>query len=80
MTTRNVTGSSKDEDGDITGLCGPWGSADKATVIKHIKNGPDDYKVNNRTKVMTYEVDGTTHIKTVPNGDSRDNLDSLPNC
>ncbi|MGK2741046.1 DUF3892 domain-containing protein [Tepidicaulis sp. LMO-SS28] len=80
MASYNVTGSSKDEDGDITGLCGKGWSHSKATVIANIDGLNDEYLVHGRTEVITYKVGERKHIRTVPNNKHGDNLDNLPDC
>lgn len=37
MAGRRVTGTGKDRDGDITSLCGGWGSVTKAAAIREIE-------------------------------------------
>ena len=82
MSTRNVTGTGKDSDGDITGLCGPFGSVTKATAISDINSDTYVYKVHGRTKVIVVQAsaDMSAYLRTEPNPSETDNLDNLPDC
>lgn len=82
MPIRNVTGTGKDSDGDITGLCGPFGSVSKATAISDINSGTHVYKVHERTKIIVVQASAgkSAYLRTEPNGSEADNLDNLPDC
>lgn len=84
MADRRVTKTGKDTDGDITSLCGAWGSAAKATAISDIENRTHTYFVQDvRSRRADLEVvNGTTgkYLRTDPNSACSDNLDSLPDC
>ena len=84
MADRQVTGTGKDADGDITSLCGAWGSVTKATAIAEIDSGTHRYfvAVPGGGQVDVYVVDGPTgrYLRTDPDGRIPDNLDDLPDC
>lgn len=85
MLERKVTGTSKDSDGDITGLCNNsgWGKVSKAEAIRHIENNTYSYYVEvsaPRVSVTVYEANGKKHLRTVSDKTSKNNLDNLPDC
>ncbi|HWL45253.1 MAG TPA: DUF3892 domain-containing protein [Ilumatobacter sp.] len=84
MADRRVTRSGKDRDGDITSLCGSWGSAPKATAISQIELGTYRYYVQDglgrQATVRVYQAGGRKHLRTDPNSACSDNLDNLPDC
>lgn len=82
MVLRNVTGTGKDPDGDITSLCGDFVTVSKATAISDINAGTHVYMVNSSTKVHVVEASGgkDAYLRTTANPSSDDNLDNLPNC
>lgn len=84
MADRRVTKSGKDTDGDITSLCGTWGSATKASAISDIERRTHSYFVQDARfrRADVRVVSGTTgkYLRTDPNSTCSDNLDSLPNC
>ncbi len=43
MADRRVTKTGKDQDGDITKLCGSWGNRSKASAIYDIQSGTHTY-------------------------------------
>ena len=63
MADRRVTGTGKDSDGDITSLCGVWGTAARSTVISDIEGGGHSYFVQDalerRADVHVVDVKGT---------------------
>jgi hypothetical protein len=79
---RAVTGTSKNSDGDITGLCGAWGSVDKWTAIRHINAEAGAYHVNGYDVIVVTDstVSGGQYLRTTPGGGTSNNLDSLPDC
>lgn len=81
---RRVTKTGKDSDGDITSLCGAWGSAMKSTAISDIESGTNSYFVQDAgaRRADVYVVNGSTgkYLRTDPNSTCSDNLDSLPDC
>lgn len=80
---RRVTRTGKDGDGDITRLCGEWGSVSKDRAIVEIEAFPGSYFVQNhfgKSDVVVYKVGYKKHLRTDPNGSCSDNLSSLPNC
>lgn len=84
MADRRVTKTGKDEDGDITELCGTWGTASKADAITHIESGTHTYYVQDsqgrRADVHVVKGDTGKYLRTDPNSSCSDNLDSLPDC
>ncbi|MEX2547285.1 MAG: DUF3892 domain-containing protein [Chloroflexota bacterium] len=84
MADRRVTKTGKDTDGDITSLCGTWGSTAKATAISDIEKGTNTYFVQDARsrRADVHVVNGTTgkYLRTDPNSACSDNLDSLPDC
>lgn len=84
MTDRRVNRSGKDRDGDITSLCGVWGSTPKATAIREIEYSTHRYYVEDRygrtATVHVYQSGGRKHLRTDPNATCSDNLDNLPDC
>jgi hypothetical protein len=81
---RRVTKTGKDTDGDITSLCGAWGSATKATAISNIENGTHTYFVQDgrsrRADVQVVKGPTGKYLRTDPNAACSDNLDNLPDC
>ena len=84
MADRRVTGTGKDRDGDITKLCGSWGSATKTQAIEHIENGAHTYYVQQAgtSRVDVHVVKGPTgkYLRTDADPASKNNLDNLPDC
>ena len=83
MADRRVKKTGKDNDGDITSLCGDWGDATKAQAINHIDAKIHSYYVEEagyRSDVHTYTKDGKKHLKTYADETSKNNLDNLPDC
>lgn len=85
MADRRVKKTGKDNQGDITSLCGDWGSVTKATAISEISvTKANSYYVQDamarRADVMV--VNGSTgkYLRTDPNATCSDNLDNLPDC
>lgn len=84
MTDRRVTRTGKDRDGDITKLCGSWGSVAKQDAIRQIEGRIYKYFVQDNLgrRADVIVVDGPTgkYLRTDPNSSCSDNLDNLPNC
>ena len=84
MADRQVTGTGKDNFGDITALCGWWGRTIKADAIREIEYGLHTYYVQDQygRRATVRVVNGPTgkYLRTDPNSSCSDNLDSLPNC
>jgi len=84
MADRRVKRTSKDSDGDITSLCGDWGTATKIVAISDIERRANSYYVQDAysRRADVYVVNGTTgkYLRTDPNATSSDNLDTLPDC
>lgn len=84
MADRRVTSSGKDNDGDITSLCGAWGSATKATAISDIERSANTYFVQDtlsrRANVLVVNGANGKYLRTDPNSACSDNLDNLPDC
>lgn len=83
MADRRVKRSGKDDNGDITRLCGSWGNEAKSTVIQHIESGTHRYYTNEENQEATVEVIGvgsSKYLRTTPDSSSKNNLDNLPDC
>ena len=84
MADRQVNRTGKDIYGDITSLCGWWGSTSKSTAIIEIDNGWQNYYVQDAygRRADVHVVNGPTgkYLRTDPNSLCSDNLSSLPNC
>jgi len=83
MDERRVRRTGKDSDGDITKLCGDWGSVTKAVAIDHIQNSIYKYFVDEagyRTDVHVVKRDGRRHLQTTADSTSKNNLDNLEDC
>ena len=84
MSERRVTSTGKDSDGDITRLCGIWGSAMKAQAISEIEGLVHNYYVQDylgrRADVLVVNGPTGKYLRTDPNSNCSDNLDNLPDC
>ncbi len=84
MADRRVKRTGKDSDGDITSLCGDWGTASKATAISDIEGRVNSYYVQDSyfRRADVHVVNGATgkYLRTDPNAACSDNLDTLPDC
>ena len=84
MSDRRVTSTGKDSDGDITRLCGNWGSVTKAQAISDIEGRVQTYYVQDylgrRADVLVVNGPTGKYLRTDPNSDCSDNLDNLPDC
>jgi hypothetical protein len=88
MANRIVTHTGKDRDGDITALCNlgeSWSPRLKADAVADIDNRVHRYSAQapgtQPARIETYRgADGTKHLRTVADSDSRNNLDNLPDC
>lgn len=81
--SQQVTKSSKNQDGDITGLCGSGWSHDKATAVANIRRSASAYyvSVNGRTVyVRIGSRNSRDYLTTAPDSYGANNLDNLPNC
>ena len=86
MADRPVRKTSKDQNGDITGLCNDgsdWSPRSKAIAIYDIENGLHTYYVpwkSGRTKISVVNGGTGKYLRTVRDGSTGNNLDELPNC
>lgn len=84
MDQRLVTGTGKDGSGDVTTLCGPWGTAPKAAAIMDIQFGRHRYFTRHPDGSETEidVVDGVTgpSLRCRPGGALASDLQSLPDC
>lgn len=83
MANRQVKRSGKDRDGDITSLCGAWGSVSKAQAIKDIEARTNRYYVAEASPSVWVLVRGQgnrKYLTTEADGRSRNNLDNLDDC
>ena len=91
--SKKVTQTAKDRDGDITGLCGPWGLYGKIehvsseTAIRQIERDQVKYYVQDKQTsdevdiiVMPADVHRSKYLKTKQDGSIGNNLDELPDC
>jgi hypothetical protein len=84
-TTRIVTSTGKDSDGDITSLCksgATWSPRSKWGAISDIDGGTIEYRVNRDTGPLVRVVEGSTgkYLRSTADSSSADNLDNLPDC
>ncbi len=81
---RRVRETGKDEDCDITKLCGLWGNASKVEAIDHIEKGTHTYYVEEagyRSNVHVRTLgNGKKYLATNADSTSKNNLDNLPDC
>jgi len=84
MADRLVTGTGKDDSGDITSLCGTWGNQSKALAILEIEIGTHRYYTSGpgSSEVDVKVVDGENgkYLRTEPDLSKADKLQSLPEC
>ncbi len=82
MATRQVTRTGKDPDGDITKLCGSFGSRSKLDAISDITNGVHVYKSGTSTVevVRDASVKDGMYLRTKADASTGNNLDELPDC
>lgn len=86
MADREVDSTGKDDDGDISSLCGTgtWSPRAKADAIDDIEGGSHTYYVSwsdvEPTKI--HVVDGPTgkYLRTDRDDTARNNLLDLPDC
>lgn len=84
-TTRVVTSTGKDADGDIISLChagAAWSPRAKAAAIADIDGGNIEYRVKSQTGPLVQVVHGPTgkYLRSTADATSSDNLDNLPDC
>lgn len=78
-----VTKSAKDDDRDITGLCGTGWSHSKTTASANIQRVRTAYFVSVGGRTVYVRVgsrNGRPYLTTAPDGYSPNNLDNLPDC
>jgi hypothetical protein len=84
MADRQVTKTGKDGFGDITSLCGSWGSQLKSLAILDIELRTHRYytHASNGTEADVEVVNGPTgkYLRTDPDKTTADNLADLPDC
>lgn len=87
MTSRAVTQSGKDDQGDITALCNPsewWSPRQKDDAISDIELKTHSYYVpwSDGTKTDIHVANGPTgkYLRTDKDSTTRNNLDDLPDC
>lgn len=81
--SQQVTKSSKDRDGDITGLCGSGWNHSKATAVANVRRDSSAHYVSVGGRTVYVRVgtrNGRDYLTTAPDNYSPNNLDSLPNC
>ncbi len=84
---KEVTATGKDADGDITKLCGPWGSVTKMAAIAEIEAARDGglaapYHSAGAAVIVVEDATATDgkYLRTAPTPDEANNLDNLPDC
>lgn len=84
MADRRVKRTGKGRDGDITSLCGDWGTVAQPVAIREIESGTHSYFVqdswNRRAGVRVVNGARGKYLRSDPNSSCSDNLDSLPDC
>jgi len=86
MADRRVTGTGKDEHGDITSLCRSgesWSPRSKADAISDIETQVHTYYVGSGdSRIDVHVVSGSSgkYLRTDPDKSSTNNLDDLPDC
>lgn len=86
MSNLRVRKSRKDGDGDITALCGSFGTTLKDAAIAQIDGGVHRYYVSEGSDAKEYDVkvvrpEGRVpYLRTEPGGGEANNLDNLPSC
>ena len=84
MAERRVTRTGKDGYGDITALCGSWGTrVIKSQAIEEIEKGTHAYyveEVSPRVYVKVVRGESGKYLRTEADGRSKNNLDNLPAC
>ncbi len=79
---RQVRATGKDADGDITRLCGSFGSRSKQGAISDIESGVHVYAAGNSLieVVRDSSVSGGKYLRIRPDGGGARGLDALPDC
>lgn len=80
---RQVKRTVKDSNGDVTKLCGVWGSVDKDVAVRRIDADPEAYFVEEespRVYVRVVEVNSDKYLRTEADSTSKNNLENLPEC
>lgn len=83
MSDYEVNRAGRDRDGDITKLCGPWGSASSTDVMQLIQLGNRFYvPLTNGSRARIEIVQGQyrPYLRTNWDGTTRNNLDDLDPC
>ena len=84
MAELRVTRTGKDGHGDITALCGGWGPrVPKSRAIEEIEKGTHAYyveEVSPRVYVKVIHGGSGKYLRTEADGQSKNNLDNLPDC
>lgn len=87
MERRQVTHTTKDQDGDIIALCNPgmfWSPVSKSQAIRDIESNTHSYYVKSGIKEVYIHVvkkgDGSKYLRTDPDSTDKNNLDELPDC
>lgn len=78
--THRVTNTSKDSDGDITGLCGTTWRVPKEEAIRDIRNDRHSYDVAPGVYVRVATRGATQYLTTDADSTSTNNLNNLKDC
>ena len=80
--TKQITGTRKNADGDITHLCGRSFLDSKREVRRNIEANNDVYlSGRSRVEVVTDpRVADGFYLRTIADGSTGNNLDQKPNC
>jgi hypothetical protein len=83
MPRRRVKRTSKGPRGDITQLCGDWGSVRKSMAIAEIEAGINEYYVaesGNPVNVVAFLSNRRKFLRTTTDLKDPDHLHNLPDC
>lgn len=75
-----VIRTSKDPDGDITGLCGTTWKVSKEQAIRDIRNDRHHYDVSPGIYVRVATRGASQYLTTDADSTSTNNLNNLDNC
>ena len=81
--SKRVTGTAKDQDGDITALCGDFGRTPKSKAITEIEADWRAYHVQVVEPAVMVRVkvrEGKKYLATETDGSHKNNLGNLPDC
>ena len=80
---KRVTETAKDQDGDITALCGGFGRTSKSAAITEIEKDSTAYYVEEVAPKVYVKVgirEGRKYLTTVADDTHKNNLGNLDDC